>query len=246
MFWIFVIMTMISMIMNGSIVKGDGTRMESINKNVITYKVFKGQTLEPYLPTIIKVREEIYGGFPYFFSQRDDDPSAYYTSFYHNVPEATLVGAFDRNQLIGWVIGVPLKKVDLPEYCAADHEIIPATVKFKDMGVDVDSCFYGSDIIVIPGHQNQGIELELFNRFEQTIKEYKKYTNLAWFHLDLGDDHPRKPKNFVDAEKNLFTIYGFVKIGYKVTHEWDTLQADGSIAFQQKYAMDFWVKKLEK
>jgi GNAT superfamily N-acetyltransferase len=217
------------------------TETEVANQQLhLTYTVFKNTAVHTYLTHVGRMRSKLYKGFPYLYDATID-PEKEDVSSYKNSPDTIMVAAFAGDEFVGFTIGLPLK--DFNSSCTLEEEVALATEKFKNVGVNLNTCFYLGEILVEPEYQNKGVEEALYKSLEQEVKATNAYTSISLIHMDRGDSHPLKPKAFIDPEKTIMENNDFIKTGHTVTYSWNTLQPDGSPRLQDN-AMDFWVKNL--
>lgn len=143
----------------------------SIFSETINYEVLRGQEIESRMPEIIELCDTIYRQYPYLYNG-DNEGYADYIKSYSNCPNSVVVLTFSNNQAIGIATGMPME--DTREYY-----LLP----FRNHQIDISSFFYLGEFGFKPESHHSGIAFEMYQLFEETVKEQQKYSTIAFWEI---------------------------------------------------------------
>jgi len=216
--------------------------------HAIDYRILDHDQLAPYAQTINLQRVAFYSEYPYLFVC-ENAPEDEYFQVYLESSQTLMVGAFDEQELVGFIIGMPLKDYNVLPCGAREGELILARDTFKDIPVSFDDCYYMSEMCVVrDGYDRDAIANELFKRFEKAVQTHTTgYGYLCMMILELLQNHPMRPidpvQRWVEREGVHLANNGYTHTDYTIVYEWPTLQQDGTVKMQ-KNPMNFWYKTI--
>ena len=213
----------------------------------IDYRVIDRDHLESHIQAMNRQRIEFYSAYPYLFVCEAGEATEDVAVFL-NCAQTLMVGAFDHDELIGFIMGVPLKDFNVMTCGAVEKDLVEAHDTFKDIPVALDDCYYLSEMCVKSGYDRDVIADELFKRFEAALIDAgMSYNYLCMIVLELPQNHPMRPNDpaqrWVEREVVHLANNGFIHTDYTIVYEWPTLQLDGSVKMQ-KNPMNFWYKQV--
>jgi len=210
--------------------------------------VIDREHLEQHIQAMNHQRIEFYSEYPYLFvcegGVETEDVAVFLNS-----DQTLMVGAFDHDELIGFIMGVPLKEFNVMTCGAVEKDLVESQDTFKDIPVALDDCYYLSEMCVIKsGYDRDAIADELFKRFEAALIDAgMQYNYMCMIVLELSENHPMRPNDpaqrWVEREGVHLANNGFTHTDYTIVYEWPTLQPDGSVKMQ-KNPMNFWYKTI--
>lgn len=194
----------------------------------IEIKTFTGNSIEPYISDLARLRIEIFRDFPYLY----EGSIAYeekYLSTYSQSPESFFAVAFDVERVVGMSTGVPM----------ADE-----TEEFKqpfiEQGYDPESIFYFGESVLEKAYRGQGIGVRFFEEREGYATSLGRFTHTAFCAVERSGDHPARPSNYqpLDAfwHNRGYRKYPELKTEYAWLDVGDTEETSKP--------MIFWMKRL--
>lgn len=124
--------------------------------------------------------------FPYLY----DGDFAYeekYLRIYAETPGAVLIIARDENRIVGASSSLPL---------AAEMNTVQKP--FLEAGLDISKIFYFGESVLEAPYRGRGIGVAFFQAREVQAAGYEM---TAFCAVERPDDHPLRPKNYVDLHE---------------------------------------------
>jgi Acetyltransferase (GNAT) family len=189
-----------------------------IQKPNITFKVFQGKEIEPFLDELAKARIKQFRYYPYLYQGNMEYEKAYLAPYVAN-EDGLMIAAFDDYTMIGFVTGIPLM---------SSSEIIQdAENQFAKLGYDARKLYYLGEVIIAPQYRQFGIGHKFIKPVESKILSLG-YVGACGLIVDRPADHPLRPKEFPDLIVYAKSL-GYVNTGLTSELSWPTIQADGSV-----------------
>lgn len=183
-----------------------------------------------YIPTVAKLRMEIFHDFPYLY----DNSLAYeerYLSIYTSVPNFLLVLVFDGDEVVGASTGVPLESV----FRTAD-----VLQKLQVNGYSSENLFYLSESVLKNAYRGRGVGVRFFEEREDFAKSLGKFTHTCFCAVQRPLQHPKRPADYVPLD-NFWHKRGYAKHPtLQMTFSWK----DVDELVKSPKTMNFWIKQL--
>lgn len=184
----------------------------------IRLEILKGAQTLPYIHILADMRLKAFCHFPYLYVGNKND-ALLYTDIYSKAPQGLFVIALQDVDVVGIFSGLPLTTpVGFLEEWSQD---------LAKIGVNVDKCFYGGELIVDPSFQKQGIGSQLIKRFTQEVKAMG-FDRIALVTAIRPLNHPLRPPIYFDTD-TIWGKYGFRKTPVEFQFCWPTKQLNGTV-----------------
>lgn len=186
----------------------------------IRIEVFKEKETQPYLRLLAQMRLSEYKEFPYLYVGNMEEDFA--ITNYFTFKDGLLVIAFQGETVAGMYSGVPM--------CTPSNFLQDCSVQLAGEGVDINKCFYASDLIVNPRFKRQGIGVQLLKRLFQEVKAMG-YDTIMGVTSFRPLDHPLRPKDYFDTD-SIWEKHGYKKSPLVFSLTYPTRQADGTVKME--------------
>lgn len=146
-------------------------------------RVLKGLDLEDALDDVADLRIRVFRDWPYLY----DGDHAYerkYLQTYRDSDDAILIGAFDKERLVGASTGTPL----------ADHADDFAD-PFRGSGYALKDVFYCAESVLLPAYRGRGIGHRFFDLREAHARNLG-FRHVAFCAVVRPGDHPMAPQDY--------------------------------------------------
>ncbi|MFK7871538.1 MAG: N-acetyltransferase family protein [Roseobacter sp.] len=140
------------------------------------------QALSRAIPAIAALRMAVFREWPYLYDGDLSYEETYLQPYLDN-PNACIVGAFDRETLVGAATATPLR----------DHADDFAQA-FAGTGHDIDTLYYCAESVLLPAYRGQGIGHRFFDIREQTARGLG-YRDVCFASVIRPQHHPSRPRN---------------------------------------------------
>ena len=150
---------------------------------VTAVRPLTGKDLEDALDQVARLRIEVFHAWPYLYDG-DLDYERKYLQSYRESDKAIVVGAFDRDRLVGASTGAPL--VDHADDFAA---------AFDGSGLDLNSIFYCAESVLLGDYRGQGVGHKFFDQREAHARSLG-FAKCAFCGVQRPADHPMRPANY--------------------------------------------------
>ncbi len=191
-------------------------------------ETFSGPDLAPVLPTLARLRIDVFRAWPYLY---DGDPASEerYLVEFAKAPTAGLVLAFDGEEPVGCSSCLPLAEAG------------PAlSVPFAARGIDPARVFYFGESVLLPRYRGQGVGVAFFAAREAHARRLTACDFAAFCAVERPPDHPLKPAGAVSLDA-FWRRRGFVPYpDMTCTMAWK--QVDTAVDVTNTLA--FWMKSL--
>ncbi len=184
----------------------------------LIFKSFRGKEIEPFLDELAKARIKQFRYYPYLYQGNMEFEKTYLEPYVAN-EDGLMIAAFDGENMIGFVTGIPLM---------SSSEIIQdAENQFAKVGYDARKLYYLGEVIIAPQYRSFGVGHKFIKPVESKILELG-YHGACGLIVDRPEDHPLRPKGFPSLELYAQSL-GYKSIGITSQLEWPTIQADGTV-----------------
>ncbi len=173
----------------------------------INIQSFKGSALRPYLPSIAKVRQEVYREYPYL-QEIDIEEEKKYLEEHLDNKEAIAVLVFDGSAIVGVSTGTPLEN---------ESEIIQAP--FIKEGLDICSFYYFGKSFLLKTYRGRGFGHHFFDLREYHARNVGSYHYICFSTIARQEKEPPEPKEYMPLD-SFWKKRGYVphpEMQYKLT-----------------------------
>ncbi len=140
----------------------------------------------PLLPDLARLRVEVFRDFPYLYDGNTAHEQTY-LQVYANTPGAAVIVARDGAKIVGASTCLPLSA-----------EMGSVQKPFLDAGIDISKIFYFGESVLESPYRGRGIGVSFFQAREAQAAGYEM---TAFCAVQRPDDHPLRPKNYVDLHE---------------------------------------------
>ncbi len=144
------------------------------------------------------MRMAIFKEWPYFYAGDTKSEIEYITPYKESLGSCLAI-AKEEKRIIGLVTGIPLGEMD-------DFFTAP----FKEASLPISSTYYLGEILLLKEFRGRGVGYEMYKSFENKIREWRKFTQIAILRLRYEKDDPKKPKDSKPLEE-FWTRLGYVE-----------------------------------
>ncbi len=151
----------------------------------INIQSFKGNALKPYLPSIAKVRQEVYREYPYLH-EVDLEQEKSYLEEHLDTEEAIAVLVFDGSAIVGVSTGTPLEN---------EPENIQAP--FIKEGLDICSFYYFGKSFLLKPYRGRGFGHHFFDLREYHAQNLGSYHHICFSSIARQEKPQNLPKEYM-------------------------------------------------
>ncbi|MEY8840432.1 GNAT family N-acetyltransferase [Cribrihabitans sp. XS_ASV171] len=194
---------------------------------ITAVRALTGADLEAALDDVARLRIEVFRAWPYLYDG-DLDYERDYLQSYRDSEGAIVVGAFDRDRLVGASTGTPL----------ADHADDFAAA-FAGTGIELSSVFYCAESVLLPGYRGQGVGHSFFDLREDHARRLG-FARSAFCAVMRPEDHPMRPERHAPLDP-FWRARGYVPLdGVVAQFAWKDLGETG----ESLKPLQFWIRDL--
>lgn len=193
----------------------------------IKLKTFNGTDIIPFASDLARISNVVYKEYPYLYDIEDD--AQFYLTKYCHTSEAKLCLAYDGENIIGYVIGVPLK-----DYSKSFQN------PFIKHGLEVDRFFYIGELALLSDYRKQGVGKRMLLQIEELVKSEQKYPEICLAHIDESRLLAKKPFNYTSLSTFWIQLNYEQYANLSFTLEWKNVgEKDDS-----SHTLIYWRKKI--
>lgn len=190
-------------------------------------ETLRGAALDAALDDVARLRIAVFRAWPYLYDG-DLEYERGYMQVYRNSDRTVLVGAFDRDRLVGAATGTPM----------TDHAQDFASA-FEGSGYDLGDIFYCAESVLLPEYRGQGAGHQFFDLREEHARALgAKYTAFCGVQRPL--DHPMRPADYAPLDP-FWRKRGYQQLeGVVAKFRWKDLGDEA----QTEKPLQFWLREL--
>lgn len=186
-----------------------------------------GVALADALDHVARLRIEVFHAWPYLYDG-DLEYERNYLQSYRDSDRAIVVGAFDKDRLIGASTGAPLPD-HAEDFAAA----------FEGTGLNLGGIFYCAESVLLPEYRGQGIGHRFFDLREAHGRRLG-FSKCAFCSVQRAADHPRRPEGYRPLD-TFWRARGYVPLpGVVAQFSWKDI---GEVDETPK-PLQFWIRDL--
>ncbi len=194
----------------------------------IKIRTLHGAGIKTYIPSIVKVRNEVLKEFPYMRIGHVEEDTQYFRNL-SQCKDSIAVLVFDGPKIIGVTTGVPLEE-QLPVLQKPFIEN-----KFKPS----DFYYFGVCTLLKP-YRGRGIAHHFFDIREEHAKHLKRFNKICLSSVLRPKNHPKKPKDYVSLD-SFWKKRGYIERKDLIGHlPW----RDAEEKVPSPKPLVFWVKEI--
>lgn len=138
----------------------------------IQFRMVTGLKIRPYIPSIARLRVEIFQEPPYHMDSEFRDEMLFLEK-YPLAKDSVAILVFDRGALIGSAVGIPLAK-------ETDEFLKP----FKEHHLTPSTYYHFGESILLKNYRGRGIYHHFFDLREEHVNKLKTYDHICFCHID--------------------------------------------------------------
>lgn len=194
---------------------------------MIYVRPLTGADLDAHLEDVARLRMQVFRDWPYLYDGEYEYEHRYLQS-YRDSAGAILVGAFDKDRLVGASTGAPME----------DHAEDFA-IAFDGTGYDLSDIFYHAESVLLPTYRGQGIGHRFFDAREAHARALgRKYA--VFCAVIRADNHPARPHDYRPLDE-FWRKRGYEKLeGVLASFSWKDV---GKLEEDAK-RLQFWIREL--
>jgi len=201
---------------------------ESLEMSNIKIRSFTGAGVKTYIPSIAKLRIEVFKEYPFLYVGDMEYETRYLKKFIQ-CKEAIAVLIFDGPKIVGASTGLPLEDEGLEvQKPFLEHNQNPA-----------DYFYFGESVLLHP-YRGRGLGHHFFDLREAHVKHLKRFKYICFCTVMRQKNHPRRPKDHMPLE-NFWKKRGYAEHPeLKCSIAWKDMDDDE----ESQKPMVFWTKDL--
>ncbi len=194
----------------------------------IKIRTLIGAGIKTYIPSIVKVRDEVLKEYPYMRVGHAEEDTQYFKRLSQS-KDSIAVLIFDGPKIIGVTTGMPL-----------DEQISPLQKPFLEKELKPSEYYYFGVCSLLKPYRGRGIAHHFFDLREEHAKHLKRFNKICLSAVARPKNHQKKPKDYISLD-SFWKKRGYVErkdlIGY---HAWR--EVDEKISTPKP--LIFWVKEI--
>jgi len=217
----------------------------------IRYVTLHGSDIQKYDAQLSPWRCEFFAEYPYLF-QPSDVPSYHEVQhenvIYESSPQTIMVCAFDDNELIGCLVGLPLKDYHVATSPQPNGECYLADTLFRDIQTRHPYAFYMSELLIKKEYRSSSLVDALYHHIEQAVHTiYPACTELCMLKIEADENNPLCPQDYEALplterlEYTLLTAHHFSATSEYAHIIWNTIRFNNISGFDQ-HTLRLWTK----
>ena len=154
----------------------------------IKIRTLRGAGIKTYIPSIVKVRNEVLKEFPYLRVCHAEEDTKYFKQLSQS-KDAIAVLVFDGPKIIGASTGIPL-----------DEQLPHLQKPFVDNDLNPSEYYYFGVCTLLKPYRGRGIAHHFFDIREDHAKHLKRFHKICLSHVIRHKNHPKKPKDYISLD----------------------------------------------
>lgn len=154
----------------------------------IKIRTFTGSGIKTYIPSIVKLRIDIFKEYPFLYAGDVAYETQYFKKF-AQCKDAIAVVVFDGPKIVGVSTGLPL-----------EDESEEIQKPFLEHGLTLSDCFYFGESVLLHSYRGRGLAHHFFDLREAHAKHLKRFKYICFCTVMRPKNHPRKPKDYMPLE----------------------------------------------
>lgn len=194
----------------------------------IKIRSFTGSGVKTYVPSIAKLRIEIFKEFPFLYVG-DMNYETRYLKKFTQCKEAIAVLIFDGSKIVGASTGLPL-----------EDESLDVQKPFLERNLNPADYFYFGESVLLFPYRGRGLGHHFFDLREAHVKHLKRFKSICFCNVNRPKNHPRRPKDHMPLD-NFWKKRGYAEHPeLKCALSWKDLDDTQ----ESSKPMIFWIKEI--
>ena len=154
----------------------------------IKIRTLRGAGIKTYIPSIVKVRNEVLKEYPYMRDNPVEEDTKYFKHLSQS-KDSIAVLIFDGPKIIGVTTGMPLE------------EQLPFLQKpFLEKKIKLSEIFHFGVCALLKPYRGRGIAHHFFDLREEHVKHLKRFKKISLTCVLRPKNHPKKPKDYISLD----------------------------------------------
>ncbi len=154
----------------------------------IKIRTLHGAGIKTYIPSIVKVRNEVLKEYPYMRVGHVEEDTHYFRSL-SQCKDSIAVLIFDGPKIIGVTTGVPL-----------DEQLTALQKPFMEKDLKPSDYYYFGVCTLLKPYRGRGIAHHFFDLREEHVKHLKRFNKICLSNVVRQKNHQKKPKDYVSLD----------------------------------------------
>ena len=154
----------------------------------IKIRTLHGAGIKTYIPSIVKVRNEVLKEYPYMRVGHVEEDTKYFRNLSQS-KDSIAVLVFDGPKIIGVSTGVPL-----------DEQSHPLQKPFLEKDLNPSDYYYFGVCTLLKPYRGRGIAHHFFDLREEHAKHLKRFNKICLSNVVRPKNHPKKNKDYVSLD----------------------------------------------
>lgn len=154
----------------------------------IKIRTLHGAGIKTYIPSIVKVRNEVLKEYPYMRIEQVEEDTQYFRHLSH-AKDSIAVLVFDGPKIIGVTTGVPL-----------DEQLPAFQQPFVEKDLKPSDYYYFGVCTLLKPYRGRGLAHHFFDIREEHAKHLKRFNKICLSHVVRPKNHPKKSKDYVSLD----------------------------------------------
>jgi hypothetical protein len=154
----------------------------------IKIRTLRGAGIKTYIPSIVKVRNEVLKEFPYMRVGHVEEDTQYFRNL-SQCKDSIAVLVFDGSKIIGVTTGVPL-----------DEQLATLQKPFIEKDLKPSDFYYFGVCTLLKPYRGRGIAHHFFDIREEHAKHLKRFNKICLSNVLRPKNHPKKPKDYISLD----------------------------------------------
>ncbi len=154
----------------------------------IKIRTLRGAGIKTYIPSIVKVRNEVLKEYPYMRVGHVEEDTQYFRQLCQS-KDSIAVLVFDGPKIIGVSTGVPL-----------EEHLTSLQKPFLEKDLKLSDYFYFGVCTLLKPYRGRGIAHHFFDFREEHAKHLKRFNKICLSNVIRPKNHQKKPKDYIPLD----------------------------------------------
>ena len=196
--------------------------------NPIAITHLSGQSVEPWIADLARLRITVFRDFPYLYDGTAEYEENYLQTYVRS-PDSIVVLALDGGKVIGASTGLPMQD-ETPEF----------QQPFIDQGYDPAKVFYCAESVLLKEYRGRGLYQRFFTGREEHARRLGRFDWLSFCCVQRPEEHQLRPADYVPLNA-VWTKFGYVRHAELSTrYDWKDVDQEQ----ETPHDMVFWLKPI--
>ena len=194
----------------------------------IKIRTLRGAGIKTYIPSIVKIRNEVLKEYPYLRVCHTEEDTQYFKQLCQS-KDSIAVLIFDGPKIIGVSTGMPL-----------DEQQIHLQKPFIEKELKPSDYYYFGVCTLLKPYRGRGIAHHFFDLREEHAKHLKRFNKICLSSVIRPKNYPKKPKEYISLD-SFWKKRGYVERQDLICHlSWREVEEKAP----SPKPLVFWVKEI--